>query len=68
MVEFGKLNKVIQLPSDPKKLLENLPFSLGEKWAGKRVRNKDMYVEFGGPRVKAAAELIEFNNKDEASC
>ncbi|MFX0138850.1 MAG: hypothetical protein ACFFDN_34735, partial [Candidatus Hodarchaeota archaeon] len=64
MVEFGKLNKAFQLPTDPKKLLADLPFNVGEQWAGKRIRNKDMYVEFGGPRVKAAAELIEFSEED----
>ncbi len=65
MVEFGKLNKALKLPTNPKELLEGLPFNIGEQWSGKTIRNKDMYVEFGGPRVKAAAELIEFNEEDK---
>lgn len=60
MVEFGKLNKTIQLPTEPEKLLEDMPFKIEEKLAGKRIRTQDMFVELGGPKVKAAAELIEF--------
>ncbi|MHA1378179.1 MAG: CO dehydrogenase/CO-methylating acetyl-CoA synthase complex subunit beta [Candidatus Helarchaeota archaeon] len=61
MGEFGKLNRDLQLPSDPKMLLKNLPFNIGEEWAGKRIRKKDVFLEFGGPKVKAAAELVDIS-------
>jgi len=63
MVEFGKLNKVIILPSDPNELLKDLPFEIGEKWSGKRVRNRDVFVELGGYKARAAGELVEFTEE-----
>lgn len=42
-----------------------LPFDIGPQYEGERIRKEDMYVELGGPKVKAKAELAKLRKTDE---
>ncbi len=38
---------------------------IGPQYEGETIRKEDMYVEFGGPKVKAKFELVRLKNPDE---
>lgn len=42
-----------------------LPFDIGPQYEGERIRKDDMYIELGGPKVKAKAELAKLRMADE---
>ena len=41
------------------------PVDVGPQYEGEVIRKGDMYVEFGGPNVKAKFELVTLKNPDE---
>ncbi len=41
------------------------PVDVGPQYEGEVIRKADLYVEFGGPKVKSKFELVTLKNKDE---
>jgi len=47
------------------KMFEDIPVDVGVVYEGERIRRKDMYVEFGGPKVQYKFELVRARKMEE---
>lgn len=46
-------------------MFDDIPVDVGVIYEGERIRKSDMYVEFGGPKVKNKFELVRARGMDE---
>ena len=46
-------------------MFEDIPVDVGVVYEGERIRRKQMYVEFGGPRVQYKFELVRARKMEE---
>ncbi len=52
-------------PTPEKSVFADIPVDVGPQYEGQRVRKDDMYVEFGGPKIKYKFELLMVRDVSE---
>jgi len=46
-------------------MFEDIPVDVGVVYEGERIRRKQMYVEFGGPKIQYKFELVRARKMEE---
>ncbi|MEM2137172.1 MAG: CO dehydrogenase/CO-methylating acetyl-CoA synthase complex subunit beta, partial [Candidatus Methanomethylicia archaeon] len=58
--------KIYNVPPTPEKgMFIDIPVDVGPQYEGQRIRREDMYVEFGGPKLKYKFEIVKVKGLDE---
>ncbi|MEM0084496.1 MAG: CO dehydrogenase/CO-methylating acetyl-CoA synthase complex subunit beta [Candidatus Methanomethylicia archaeon] len=58
--------KIYSVPPTPEKgMFTDIPVDVGPQYEGQRIRREDMYVEFGGPKLKYKFEIVRVKNPEE---
>lgn len=58
--------KIYGVPPTPEKgMFTDIPVDVGPQYEGQRIRREDMYVEFGGPKLKYKFEIVRVKNIEE---
>jgi len=53
------------LPTPEKGMFIDIPVDVGPQYEGQRIRRENMYVEFGGPKLKYKFEIVRVKNLNE---
>lgn len=56
---------VVAPPPTKKGMFADIPVDVGLVYEGERIRKQDMYVEFGGPKIKNKFELLRVKKPEE---